>query len=128
MLSVIFLFLFPSFLSDIILNFRTTYVSNTGQVIYDGKLIALNYIKQWFLMDLLAAIPFDLLYAFQVETVSDILSYIRSVWVRVEEVSLAHMYFEYLCECMGMKHWNLHKDSCYQVVSHTLLVFFWYFP
>ncbi|XP_036367959.1 potassium voltage-gated channel subfamily H member 8-like isoform X2 [Octopus sinensis] len=53
---------------DIILNFRTTYVSNTGQVIYDGKLIALNYIKQWFLMDLLAAIPFDLLYAFQVET------------------------------------------------------------
>ncbi|GAB1606937.1 potassium voltage-gated channel subfamily H member 8-like [Argonauta hians] len=53
---------------DIILNFRTTYVSNTGQVIYDSKLIALNYIKQWFLMDLLAAIPFDLLYAFQVET------------------------------------------------------------
>lgn len=53
---------------DIVLNFRTTYVSNTGQVVYDSKLIALNYIRQWFLMDLLAAIPFDLLYAFQVET------------------------------------------------------------
>lgn len=53
---------------DIVLNFRTTYVSDTGQVVYDAKLIALNYIRQWFLMDLLAAIPFDLLYAFQVET------------------------------------------------------------
>ncbi|ELU07688.1 hypothetical protein CAPTEDRAFT_168526 [Capitella teleta] len=53
---------------DIILNFRTTYVSKSGQVMYDPKLIALNYFRGWFLLDLLAAIPFDLLYAFQVNT------------------------------------------------------------
>ena len=64
---LIFLYIyFP----DIILNFRTTYVSKGGQVIYKPKLIALNYIRGWFLLDLLAAIPFDLLYAFQVNTVS----------------------------------------------------------
>jgi len=33
--------------------------------------MALNYIRGWFLLDLLAAIPFDLLYAFQVNTVSN---------------------------------------------------------
>ncbi len=54
---------------DIILNFRTTFVSKSGQVIYDSKLIAVNYIKGWFLLDLLAAIPFDLLYTMNVETV-----------------------------------------------------------
>jgi len=57
--------------SDIILNFRTTYVSKCGQVVYDSRQIALNYIRGWFLLDLLAAIPFDLLYAFQVDTVGD---------------------------------------------------------
>ncbi len=56
--------------SDIILNFRTTYVSKSGQVTYEPRLIALNYLRGWFLLDLLAAIPFDLLYAFQVNTVS----------------------------------------------------------
>ena len=55
--------------SDILLNFRTTFVSKSGQVVYEPKAIAINYIKGWFLLDLLAAIPFDLLYAFQVNTV-----------------------------------------------------------
>ena len=45
-------------------------MSKSGQVVYDSRQIALNYIRGWFLLDLLAAIPFDLLYAFQVNTVS----------------------------------------------------------
>jgi len=56
---------------DIALNFRTTYVSKSGQVIYESRLIAVNYIRGWFLLDLLAAVPFDLLFALQVNTVSD---------------------------------------------------------
>jgi len=56
---------------DIVLNFRTTYVSKSGQVIYESRLIAVNYIRGWFLLDLLAAVPFDLLFALQVNTVSD---------------------------------------------------------
>ena len=52
------------------LNFRTTFVSKSGLVVYESRQIALNYIRGWFVLDLLAALPFDLLYAFQVNTVS----------------------------------------------------------
>uniref|UniRef100_A0A1I8MIA3 Ion transport domain-containing protein n=1 Tax=Musca domestica TaxID=7370 RepID=A0A1I8MIA3_MUSDO len=47
----------------ILLNFRTTYVSSKGEVVLDSKLIAINYLKGWFVVDLLAALPFDHLYA-----------------------------------------------------------------
>ncbi|KAK6638166.1 hypothetical protein RUM44_008594 [Polyplax serrata] len=50
--------------ADIILNFRTTYVSKKGEVVSNSKSIAYNYLKTWFTVDLLAALPFDLvLYA-----------------------------------------------------------------
>ncbi|XP_077997562.1 voltage-gated delayed rectifier potassium channel KCNH8-like [Glandiceps talaboti] len=62
-LIVEFLFIF-----DIALNFRTTYVSQSGQVIYKPREIALHYVKSWFFIDLLAAIPLDLLYLFNVNT------------------------------------------------------------
>lgn len=48
------------FLIDILINFRTTFLFN-GDVISDPQKIAANYIKSWFLVDALAAIPFDLL-------------------------------------------------------------------
>ncbi|KAG8035250.1 hypothetical protein G9C98_001740, partial [Cotesia typhae] len=54
------------FIVDILLNFRTTYVSKKGNVVLSGGKIAINYLKRWFLIDLLAALPFDLLYAFDV--------------------------------------------------------------
>ncbi|KAH0626812.1 hypothetical protein JD844_002041 [Phrynosoma platyrhinos] len=54
------------FIVDIILNFRTTYVSQSGQVIYDTRSICLHYVATWFFVDLIAALPFDLLYAFNV--------------------------------------------------------------
>ncbi|VEL10126.1 unnamed protein product [Protopolystoma xenopodis] len=47
------------FVSDVILNFRTTFVSKSGQVVNDQRKIALNYLRGWFTLDLLAAIPFD---------------------------------------------------------------------
>ena len=45
------------------LNFRTTYVNNKGEVVSSSKAIALNYLKFWFIFDLIAALPFDFLYA-----------------------------------------------------------------
>jgi potassium voltage-gated channel Eag-related subfamily H member 2 len=50
------------FVVDIIINFRTTYVDpkNNSIVSHPWK-IALNYLKGWFLIDLIAAIPFELL-------------------------------------------------------------------
>ncbi|XP_076438779.1 voltage-gated inwardly rectifying potassium channel KCNH2-like [Babylonia areolata] len=48
------------FIADILVNFRTTYVEN-GEVVSDKHKIAVNYVKGWFLIDTIAAIPFDLL-------------------------------------------------------------------
>ncbi|XP_075036161.1 voltage-gated delayed rectifier potassium channel KCNH8-like isoform X2 [Mixophyes fleayi] len=54
------------FMLDILLNFRTTYVSKSGQVVYDPRSICVHYATTWFFVDLIAALPFDLLYAFSV--------------------------------------------------------------
>ena len=45
------------FIFDVILNFRTTYVSKSGNVVFNPKLITKNYFKSWFSVDLFAAIP-----------------------------------------------------------------------
>ncbi|NWR13274.1 KCNH8 protein, partial [Emberiza fucata] len=57
-------------IADIILNFRTTYVSKSGQVIFEARSICIHYVTTWFIIDLIAALPFDLLYAFNVTVVS----------------------------------------------------------
>uniref|UniRef100_A0A673ME15 Potassium voltage-gated channel, subfamily H (eag-related), member 6b n=1 Tax=Sinocyclocheilus rhinocerous TaxID=307959 RepID=A0A673ME15_9TELE len=49
------------FIIDIIVTFRTTYVNHNDEVVTHPKLIAIHYIKGWFLIDIVAAIPFDLL-------------------------------------------------------------------
>ncbi|XP_067117092.1 potassium voltage-gated channel subfamily H member 8-like [Osmerus mordax] len=54
------------FIIDIVLNFRTTYVSTSGQVVYDARSICLHYATSWLFVDLIAALPFDLLYAFNI--------------------------------------------------------------
>ena len=73
--------------SDIVLNFRTTYVSQSGQVVYDAHSIFLHYCNTWFFVDLIAALPFDLLYAFNITVVrveTDVVfSCTVSAWVGV---------------------------------------------
>nr|XP_033774325.1 potassium voltage-gated channel subfamily H member 4-like [Geotrypetes seraphini] len=66
------------FILDIILNFRTTYVSQSGQVVYDPRSICLHYLATWFFVDLIAALPFDLLYAFNV-TVTSLVHLLKTV-------------------------------------------------
>uniref|UniRef100_U3IPA1 Potassium voltage-gated channel subfamily H member 4 n=1 Tax=Anas platyrhynchos platyrhynchos TaxID=8840 RepID=U3IPA1_ANAPP len=56
--------------ADIALNFRTTYVSHSGQVVYEPRSICIHYVATWFFVDLIAALPFDLLYVFNVTVVS----------------------------------------------------------
>ncbi|KAL3854945.1 hypothetical protein ACJMK2_014180 [Sinanodonta woodiana] len=60
------------FIFDIVLNFRTSFVNKGGQVVYQARLIAINYIKGWFGLDLLAAIPFDFLYIFNINTTAPV--------------------------------------------------------
>ncbi|XP_046894136.1 potassium voltage-gated channel subfamily H member 4a [Hypomesus transpacificus] len=66
------------FILDIILNFRTTYVSQSGQVVYDARSICIHYCTTWFFVDLIAALPFDLLYAFNI-TVTSLVHLLKTV-------------------------------------------------
>ncbi|XP_055329281.1 potassium voltage-gated channel subfamily H member 6-like isoform X2 [Paramacrobiotus metropolitanus] len=49
------------FIVDILINFRTTYVNTNDEVVSDLGKISVHYFKGWFLIDVVAAIPFDLL-------------------------------------------------------------------
>ena len=59
------------FIVDILINFRTTFIKpTTDEVISAPKQIALHYLKSWFVVDFVAAIPFDFLVLSQVDSVS----------------------------------------------------------
>lgn len=55
---------------DIVLNFSTTYVDKSGKVVYDPRSICIHYVTTWFFVDLVAALPIDLLYAAHIPVVS----------------------------------------------------------
>uniref|UniRef100_A0A3B3RZR4 Voltage-gated inwardly rectifying potassium channel KCNH2 n=1 Tax=Paramormyrops kingsleyae TaxID=1676925 RepID=A0A3B3RZR4_9TELE len=60
-LSVVDLIVDIMFIIDIVINFRTTYVNSNDEVVSQPGRIAVHYFKGWFLIDMVAAIPFDLL-------------------------------------------------------------------
>lgn len=49
------------FIIDIFINFRTTFVDDNDEVVSHPCRIAVHYLKTWFVIDLVAAIPFELL-------------------------------------------------------------------
>ncbi|XP_038140791.1 potassium voltage-gated channel subfamily H member 6a isoform X2 [Cyprinodon tularosa] len=60
-LNVVDLVVDVMFIVDILINFRTTYVNSNDEVVSHPGRIAQHYFKGWFLIDIVAAIPFDLL-------------------------------------------------------------------
>ncbi|CAF4068246.1 unnamed protein product [Rotaria sordida] len=54
------------FLFDIVVNFRTGVLRNDyiDEIILEPRLIALHYIKTWFIVDLLSSLPIDYLFLF----------------------------------------------------------------
>ncbi|XP_039091923.1 potassium voltage-gated channel subfamily H member 6 isoform X3 [Hyaena hyaena] len=60
-LTVVDLIVDIMFIVDIVINFRTTYVNTNDEVVSHPRRIAIHYFKGWFLIDMVAAIPFDLL-------------------------------------------------------------------
>lgn len=60
-LNVVDLLVDVMFIVDILINFRTTYVNHNEEVVSHPGRIAQHYFKGWFLIDIVAAIPFDLL-------------------------------------------------------------------
>ena len=60
------------FIIDIFINFRTTFIKlNTDEVISNPKQIALHYLKTWFVVDFVAAIPFEFMITTKVGSVSN---------------------------------------------------------
>ena len=47
-------------------------MNKKGEVVSDPKSIAVNYMRGWFLLDLVAALPFDLVYATEVHSARNI--------------------------------------------------------
>ncbi|XP_013414999.1 potassium voltage-gated channel subfamily H member 1 [Lingula anatina] len=69
------------FFVDIILNFHTTFVGPGGEIVSDPKIIRMNYLKSWFVIDLLSCLPYDVFNAFQHvdESISSIFSALKVV-------------------------------------------------
>ena len=51
------------FISDIVISFRTCYISKQSELVTDWRLIARNYLSRWFWIDLPASIPLDLIFS-----------------------------------------------------------------
>ncbi|KRX88195.1 Potassium voltage-gated channel subfamily H member 7 [Trichinella pseudospiralis] len=60
-LEVVDLIVDIMFIVDIIINFRTTYINDNDEVVSHPGKIAIHYFKGWFIIDVVAAVPFDLL-------------------------------------------------------------------
>ncbi|XP_061413462.1 potassium voltage-gated channel subfamily H member 2-like isoform X1 [Lethenteron reissneri] len=60
-LNIVDLMVDIMFMVDIFINFRTTYINKNEEVVSHPGKIAIHYFKGWFLIDMVAAIPFDLL-------------------------------------------------------------------
>ena len=66
------------FFIDIVLNFHTTYVGPGGEVVSDPKVIRINYLKSWFVIDLLSCLPYDVFNAFDHD--EDVSIYSSFMW------------------------------------------------
>jgi hypothetical protein len=49
------------FFCDIVVNFRTTYIGKNDALVTDPKKIAIRYLRTYFIVDLVAAVPWDLI-------------------------------------------------------------------
>ncbi|KAK6030750.1 hypothetical protein OSTOST_03108 [Ostertagia ostertagi] len=81
------------FIVDIIINFRTTYVNENDEVVSHPGKIAIHYFKGWFVIDMIAAVPFDLLL---VNTNSDEVSlFCRAGSLRINQIDILSLNLKY---------------------------------
>ncbi|XP_065829990.1 potassium voltage-gated channel subfamily H member 1-like [Oscarella lobularis] len=59
-LSAINLFIDFIAIVDVVLNFRTTYVNSAGRLVADPSLIAHRYLRSWFIVDCISALPLEI--------------------------------------------------------------------
>mmetsp|Transcript_28161 Transcript_28161/g.42627 ORF Transcript_28161/g.42627 Transcript_28161/m.42627 type:complete len:144 (+) Transcript_28161:594-1025(+) len=58
------------FVADIIITFNTAFYDKDFRLIHHRKQIAITYFRSWFLIDLLAVVPFDMIMSSNSEVVS----------------------------------------------------------
>ena len=64
------------FIVDILINFRTTFINpSTDEVVSAPRQVALHYLKSWFVVDFVAAIPLDYMVMSQVQNRVDSVSH-----------------------------------------------------
>ena len=49
------------FLTDVIINFMSTYEDENGRLVVNRCKIASNYLKSWFLVDIISCVPITLI-------------------------------------------------------------------
>uniref|UniRef100_A0A915KI25 Cyclic nucleotide-binding domain-containing protein n=1 Tax=Romanomermis culicivorax TaxID=13658 RepID=A0A915KI25_ROMCU len=69
------------FFLDMVLNFHTTFVGPSGEVISEPSVIRVNYAKSWFIIDALSCLPYDAFNVFEKmdEKISSLLSALKVV-------------------------------------------------
>jgi len=83
------------FMADMIVNFRTSFVQH-GELIVDARLIAVNYLRGWFLIDAVSAIPFDFVLS---KTGASDVSTTCSVAISALPLLVYYAVFAVLCKC-----------------------------
>lgn len=89
------------FFIDIVLNFHTTFVGPGGEVVSDPKVIRMNYLKSWFIIDLLSCLPYDVFNAFDHD--EDVSSRTPSLLLNRLRQRLIHKL------CVSKPHWQIGK-------------------
>lgn len=79
-----------TFVIDILINFRTTFVNGQDEVVSHPGRIAVHYLSGWFLIDLVAAVPFDLLL---VNSDTDEVGFVSTLFT-----ILFHFFFSFLTQ------------------------------
>ena len=49
------------FIVDVVLNFKTTYCGKEGEIVFNSRMICMNYLRSWFAVDFVAALPYGIL-------------------------------------------------------------------
>ena len=49
------------FMCDILINFNTAYENEDGELVTNWKTLAKNYIRHWFILDLVSSVPLTLI-------------------------------------------------------------------
>ena len=130
------------FMSDLILNFLTAYFNNEGTLITNRRLISINYLKSWFVIDIVASFPYSILEMIQSNSSSvSSKSIVRVVKVpriyrllRISKLFKVMMHsgnnlFEKIRDYLGIKHSSMKLLTSALLIAICIHVAacFWYY-